>query len=236
MKLNQLAFAATLLIATSTAFAAPADTAVYVGAGIGQSRLHSNDVDSFATSSDLKDRAGKVFVGKQLNRNFGVEASYFDLGDFSASAPGLKGNASARGLGLDLVTTLPLTERFAVLGRVGVTRQRLEGDINGFGGRVNKTNPKAGIGFQYKLTENLAARGEFETYRTNADIGGYKARSHVNVVGASLAYNFGRPAVKTVAYVAPAPAPVYVAPTPAPVAEVPAPTPAPTVVTKKVRQ
>lgn len=235
----KLALIVATLFASSTAFAG--DT--YVGAGIGQSRLHSNDVDAYApvlgATTDLKDRAGKVLIGKELNRNFALEASYFDLGDFSASHPAL-GSASvgARGVGLDLVTTLPLTQRFAVLGRVGVTRQRLEGEVNGFRDHDNKTNPKAGIGFQYKLTENLAARGEFETYRTNVTVDGYKARSHVNVVGAGLVYKFGRPAPTAVVYTPAAPAPVYAAPAPAPVAATPAPAPveAPVVTKQKIRE
>lgn len=236
MKLK-LAFIAATLLASQAAFAG--DT--YVGVGVGQSRLHA-DTGAFNKSTDLKDTAGKVFVGKELNRNFALEGSYFDLGDFSGKDRfGNRGEVGARGLGLDLVTTLPLTERFAVLGRVGVTRTRIDGAINGHGDHKNVTEPKAGIGLQYKLSDRLAVRGEYEAYRTNTSYAGFKEKSHVGVVGASLVYKFGaKPAyVAPVVYTAPAPvaAPV-VQPAPAPVVEAPAPAPAPApaVTKKKIRQ
>jgi len=239
MKLNKIALVAAVLFASQSAFA----TDVYVGAGVGQSRLYSGDVDNLSrypgVSIDKKDTAGKVFVGAQFNRNFGLEASYFDLGDFTASAGGHEvASVGAKGVGLDLVGTLPLTERFSVLGRLGLTNTRINGEAYGYSDHVNVTRPKAGVGLQYKLTDNLAVRGDYEYYRTNASYNGYSERSHVNVASANLIYTFGR---------APQPAYVsktsttttYTAPAPAPVVEAPAPTPAPeapVVTKKKVRE
>ena len=243
MKLKQLALVAALF-AAQTAFAAD----VYLGAGLGQSRA-TIDNQGIPASTDYKDRGGKVLAGVQLNRYFGVEASYFDLGDFRATSPvySLSRDTSVKGGALDLVGTLPVTERFGILGRVGAARTR----VNEFGsatvgnvsysdsGKNTSTNLKAGLGLQYKFTEALAGRVEYERYRMK-DV--FDNRGHVNLVSAGLVYNFGAKP-KTVAYVAPAPAPVA-APTPAPVyvapavVETPAPTPTPevTTVTKKVRE
>ncbi|WP_407307892.1 outer membrane beta-barrel protein [Acinetobacter sp.] len=231
MKLSKIALVAAVLFTSQAAFAG--DT--YVGASVGQSRLHG--VPDYGVSIDDKDLAGKIFVGKQLNRNFGIEASYFDLGDFEASNGAAHGSIGGRGLGLDLVGTVPLTQRLDVLGRVGVTRTRIEQESNFFGsGHRNVTEPKAGLGLQYKLSEKLAVRGEYEYHRTNfSDV-----RSHVNVASVGLVYKFGAPAktsyvsqTTSATYVAPAPAPapvVEAAPAPAPVAE------APVVTKKKVRE
>lgn len=239
-----------LAILAATLFAAQAATAgdVYVGAGIGQSRLHSSDLNRIGDATapygidiDKKDRAGKVLIGKELNGNFALEASYFDLGDFDASYAGQKfASVGARGVGLDLVGTLPVSERFALLGRVGVTRTRIDGELFGDRDHKNTTQPKVGLGLQYKLTNNLALRGEYEAYRTNVTYDGFKAKSHVGVIGATLVYKFGgKPAapayVAPVSYAAPAP-------TPAPVVEQPAAQPQPAVeapvvtTTKKVRE
>lgn len=233
-----------LALIAATLFAAQAAMAgdIYVGAGVGQSRLHA-DFDGL--NVDNKDTAGKLLIGNQFNKNFGVEASYFDLGDFTASTKAGRKYASvgARGLGLDLVATLPVTERFAVLGRLGVTRTRVDGELFNDRAHKNVTEPKAGLGLQYKLTPNLALRGEYEVYRSNVKAFNTEAKSHVNMASASLVYTFGAkpvaaPIVKTT-YVAPAPVaveptPVYT-PAPAPVAE-PVVEQAPVVTTKKVRE
>ena len=217
----------------ATLFAAQAAVAgdVYVGAGVGQARAHLNTPG--ATHIDNKDRAGKIFVGTQLNRNFGLEASYADLGDFTANSRYLSRDTDIRAGALDLVTTLPLTERFSVISRLGVARTAVREDFGRRDAKNTSNNLHAGIGAQYKLSEKVALRGEFESYRVKDT---FEKRGHVNLASASLVYKFGRPAPTKVAYVAPAP--VYVAPAPAPVAA-PAPAPvveAPVVTKKKIRE
>ena len=95
-----LAFSAT---ASNVAFAADdfinpdwANSAVYVGASVGQSKSHQDDQGMARTltgsnalntfSNDQKDRGFKLFVGKQLNQYFAIEGGYFDLGKFDFTA------------------------------------------------------------------------------------------------------------------------------------------------------
>lgn len=260
MTLNKIALVAALF-ASQAAFAAEwPDNAAYVGIGAGQSKLKGDIADSLqevnrvpGASFDDKDTTGKVFVGKQFNKNFAVEASYAYLGKYSMHAEGLVPgygastagvNASGRSLGLDAVVTLPLTKKLDVLGRVGVARTRVDSDAHVSLGnryiatasdRAYSTDPKVGLGLQYKFTEKVALRGEFERTRLKFE----DSKNYVNSVSASLVYKFGRPAftkarvVETkTTYAAPAPvaaAPVVQAPAPAVVQE-------PTVVTKKVRE
>ncbi len=75
-------------------------------------------------TQDNRDAAYKLFGGYQLNRNLALEAGYFDLGNFgfvaNTSPPGtVSGRARLRGVNLDLVGTIPLTDRFAALARLG---------------------------------------------------------------------------------------------------------------------
>ena len=229
-----------------------ANRAWYAGATLGQGRaaideqrlvrsLTANGATLTSFSTDERDLGFKLFAGKQLNQYFALEAGYFDLGKygFAATTSGngnLRGDASFRGVNLDLVGQLPLNQRFSLLGRVGAQYTRTS---THFGGNVlaGVTNPnaseskagvKAGLGLEYKLSEALALRGEFERYRINDAVGN---RGDVDLVSLSLVYKMGRPAARP--YVAPEPA--AMAPSPVPVVqEAPAPVPAPQPVSEKV--
>jgi OOP family OmpA-OmpF porin len=220
-----------------------ANSAWYVGGSFGQSRaniddqrlirsLTANGASLNTFSKDERDRGFKLFVGKQLNQYFAVEAGYFDLGkfDFAATTSGngtLRGEAGFRGVNLDLVGQLPLTQRLSLLGRVG--GQYAKTNTHFSGNRLNavtdpnpserKLNAKVGLGLEYKLTEALALRGEVERYRMNDAVGN---RGDVDLASVSLVYKFGRPAAKamiiseTRPVVAPQEEPRVVAVTPAP--------------------
>ena len=223
-----------------------ANSAWYMGAGVGQSHAKVDEarlrrsltangasVNSFTT--DERDLGFKLFVGKQLNQYFAVEAGYFDLGkfDFAATTTGngaLRGETGLRGVNIDLVGQLPLTQRLSLLGRAGVQYARASTHFSG--NRLNAvTNPnpersgrrdaKLGLGLEYKLSEALALRGEIERYRVNDAVGN---RGDVDLASVSLVYKFGRPAAK--AYVAP-PAPVAVQEEPRVVPAAPAAEPTP---------
>jgi len=248
-----LAFSATL---SNSAFAAADDTfinpdwansAVYVGGSVGVARSRLNDQDlarglsgtNMSTfTSDSKDRGYKLFVGKQFNRYFAIEGGYFDLGKYSFSGVTtgnrvVQGETKFRGVNLDLVGQLPLTERFSVLGRIGGQYTRTGTDYNGAGIAVagnryssdSDFGPKAGVGLEYKFSEALAVRAEAERSRVKDGLG---QRGNVDLFSIGLVYKLGRPVAAP-----------YVAPTPvveaAPVAEVaPAPAPAPQPTSEKV--
>ncbi|MDQ1815876.1 OmpA family protein [Massilia sp. CCM 9210] len=231
-----------------------ANSAWYIGAGIGQSRanidnerltrsLTANGASLNSFKVDERDLAYKLFVGKQLNRYFAVEAGFFDLGKFgfdaSTSQNGrLVGEAGFRGVNMDLVAQLPMSDRFSVLGRIGMNYAKASTHFSG--NRLfavtnphpseRKLNAKAGLGLEFKFSEALALRGEVERYRVNDAVGN---RGDVDMASLSLVYKLGRPAASRPAPVEPmpAPAPVTVAPAPAPAAPAPA---APVAVSEKV--
>ena len=226
-----------------------ASSAWYIGAGVGQSRanideprlrasLAANGETVTGFSKDQRDTGYKLFVGRQLNQYVAVEAGYFDLGkfDFQSTTSGngvLNGQAGFRGVNLDLLGQLPLSQRLSLLGRVGMhyTKTNTEFSGNRLLGSTNthaserKLNAKLGLGLEYKFSEALALRGEVERYRLNDAVGN---RGDADLYSVSLVYKLGRPASATPAYqpapeVAPVvamPAPVVVAaPAPAPVSE-----------------
>ena len=223
-----------------------ANSAWYIGAGVGQSRatideprlrasLAANGETVTGFSKDQRDTGYKLFVGRQLNQYFDVEAGYFDLGkfDFKSTTSGngvLNGQAGFRGVNLDLLGQLPLSQRLSLLGRVGMhyTKTNTEFSGNRLLGSTNthaserKLNAKLGLGLEYKFSEALALRGEVERYRLNDAVGN---RGDADLYSVSLVYKLGRPASATPAYQpAPEVAPVVAMPAPVVVAA-PAPTP-----------
>ncbi len=240
-----------VLAAIASSYAAADDTGWYGGANIGQSRATIDDAritsgllgSGFSTTSiadDKRDTGYKIFGGYQFNRNFAVEGGYFDLGRFGFAATTvpagtLFGNIKLRGLNLDLVGTVPITEKFSAFGRVGVDYAQARDNFSGNGTvsvlnsnpSKRDTNLKFGLGLQYAFTPTLDMRLEAERYRINDAVGN---KGDIDLVSLGLVYRFGEkppaPAPR-----APEPEPVAAAPAPAPAIVTPPPPPAPTKVT-----
>ena len=232
----------------------------YGGVSVGQSKTQTDAVGLTSgllpgvgvlnSTTDEKDTSYKLFGGYQFNRNIALEGGYFDLGknSFNANtvpAGTLAGESRVHGLNLDLVGTLPFTERFSALARVGVQRAWTKSTASGTGvgalaapnSKHNDSGMKVGFGLQYEMSPAVWIRGEVERYRIKNAVG---QRNNVDVATLSLVFPFGRAPAQRVAaaptYVAPAPvyvapAPVYVTPAPQVVIVTPPPAPAPVVVT-----
>ena len=152
---------------------------LYAGVNVGQSRAKIDDAritsnllgGGFATPSivnDDTDTGYKLFGGYKFNRNFAVEGGYFDLGRFGFTATTvpagtLNGSIKLRGVNLDAVGILPITEKFSAFGRVGVNYAEARDSFSGTGA-VTVTNPnpskrdtnvKFGAGLQYDFTQSL---------------------------------------------------------------------------------
>jgi len=223
------------------------DSGWYVGGNIGQSRAKIDDAritsqllvaptTTVSIIDDNRDTGYKLFGGYRYNKNFAVEGGYFELGQFGFTAtttlpPGtLTGNIKLKGLNLDAVGTLPLTEKFSAFGRLGLNYAQARDSFTGIGVTVNNPNPskndtnyKFGAGLQYDFTPSLGMRIEAERYRINDAVGN---RGDVDMYSLGLIYRFGvekpAPAPKAVEpepVAAPAPKPVE----PEPVAVAPKP-------------
>ena len=205
------------------------------GATIDDARITSGLAAGGLTTNSISDRdrdnGYKVFGGYQINRNFAVEGGYFDLGKFgytanTTPAGTLSGDMRVKGLNLDLVGSLPFSERFSAFGKVGLNYAHTKDNFSSTGAVVvTNANPSAsglnykfGVGLQYALSEAWSLRGELERYRVKDGIGN---RGHIDMASIGLVYRFGgkvQTPVTQAAYVpvAQAAAPVAVAPAPAP--------------------
>ena len=252
-RLGLIAFAVSATVSSSWVIAQDETTGPYIGANAGRTRANFNN-DSIANTlagqgfrinSSTADNSGpgyKLFGGYQLNRNFAIEGGYFDLGRFKYAGTTIpantySGETRVRGLNLDLVGILPLSDRFSVFGRAGAAYAQNRANFISPGAAPsnpsrNGTDLKLGLGMQYAITEALSLRAELERYRINDPV---RNRGYIDMASVGLVYRFGGKVQTPVAqtYVPPVtprspdPAPVYVAPPPPPPPVVVAPAPAP---------
>lgn len=239
---------ALLFLAAPSVYAQPSidNKGIYMGIGAGESKSKFNHdvavqnalgagVVADPLALDERGNAYKLYLGFPMTPNWAVEAGYFNLGRFgfdtsTTPAGTLNGSAKVQGLNLDLVGTMPITDRWSLLGRIGAAYAETKGSISGTGaGEIgasssNKrdTHYKFGFGTQYAFTPALTVRLEGERYQVN-DLVAQKA--FVDLISVGLVYRYGAPAADPqpmrAAYVPPAP--VY---RPEPVMQ-PAPAPAP---------
>ncbi len=222
-----------VLAAITSPIAMAQDAGWYIGANAGQSRAKIDDAritsgllaGGFTTTSianDERDTGYKLFTGYQFNKYFALEGGYFDLGKFGFTANtnpagSLRGEIKLRGLNLDLVGTLPLTDNLSAFGRVGAAYAEAKDTFRGSGlvivrnpnPSTKQTNVKYGGGLQYAFNDAWSMRLEAERYRVNDAVGN---KGDVDLYSAGLVYRFGGAKPAPVAYVARTPEPVAVAP------------------------
>ena len=243
--LRLVALAVFSTVTAPAAIAQQSSSYYYLGGGIGQARAEINDeritrplfgtgLTATNINRDNHDTAYKLFGGYQFNKNFALEAGYFNLGKFGFSANTVplgtfNGQVKIQGFNLDLVGTLPVTERFSVFARAGAQAAKT-GDTYSGNRPISAFNPspskrevnyKAGVGLQYEVTPSFLVRAEAERYRISDTLG---KKGNADMVSLSLVFPFGR----SYAAAPRAPEPAYVPPAPAPMpAPAPAPAPAP---------
>jgi OOP family OmpA-OmpF porin len=233
------------MITTESNLEAWNNSAAYIGAAIGRSRVHIDDRAAArqvttptqtvnAWSSDEKDVGFKLFAGKHINRYLAVEGGYFDLGNFTyntrtVQGGTLNGDVRIRGINADLIGKLPVSQRFMLFARAGMAYVKADTDFSG--SRVNeaapaehnegKWKPHFGVGAEMSLSQKLSLRLEAERVRTRDFL---STNGKADLYSLALVYKLGNPAPAPVYVAPPAPAPVEAAPAPAPVEAAPVPT------------
>lgn len=172
---------AILGLTSALAFAGPAfaqEARFYVGGSFGQAEAEGicDDIGTLATgigtvsSCDEKDSAWKFFGGYQFNRNFALEASYFDYGSVSASGQtfgvpfSISGDATA--FGVAAVGILPLGNQFSLFGKLGLLSTEVDVAATGVGGAFaesdSETGLHMGVGVMFDIGRNFSIRAEWE--------------------------------------------------------------------------
>jgi OOP family OmpA-OmpF porin len=149
----------------------------YVGGSLGPTRYKGPDIGGLST--DRSSTGGKLYGGYEFTPNVAVEAGYADVGKAKSTAGDVKG----RGIFVDAVGKVPLTDSLSALGRVGAFngRARTSG-----GSSQSGTNLKYGLGLQFDLNKQAAIRGEWERYRFKA----FDTKADADMVSVGLNYKF----------------------------------------------
>jgi OmpA-OmpF porin, OOP family len=193
-------------------FAGADDSFWYMGGNVGQSRAKIDDaritsqllgtgLTTTSIANDDKHMAYKFFGGYQLNKNFALEASYFDLGQFGYTATTvpagtLNGNIKLKGVSMDVLGILPVSQQFSAFGRVGMNYAQAKDNFSNSGLVAVPANPnpgkntlnyKAGLGLQYDFTKAFGLRAEAERYRIDDAVGN---KGDINMFSLGLVYRF----------------------------------------------
>lgn len=197
----------------------------YVGAGLGedfasipQQTINAVNAAIFpnvpgATSSairtDERSTGAKLFVGYIFNRYFAVEGGYTPLGTSSVDISYYSGAAVLTPVGsfnmeyemsavyIDAVGSLPLNEKWSLIGRVGAAYGRTNVSVSGnpltlvlSSSEESKSSVRAkfGAGVDYNLNPAFTVRAEWEFYQLPDPLSSELV--DVNAATLSLLYRF----------------------------------------------
>ncbi len=136
-------------------------SSAYVGANIGQSKLHV-DCTGFTTCDD-KDTAFKLYAGYQFHPNVAAEFGYTDLGKAKLSVGAASTELAATAWELSALGMWPVMKELQIFGRLGVYHG--ETKFSGvLGGSKTNTGITFGFGGEYDFTRNIGARLEWQRF------------------------------------------------------------------------
>lgn len=163
--MKRVLFALSLACFAPPAFAAEAPW--YVAGALGVSDFGSCPGGA---ACDASDQAYKVYAGYRFSRWIAVEAGYSDLGKTTATAGDSVTETKPRGVTAHVVGLWPLSERFSLLGRLGV----IYGDSKVTGTAPTRNEKGAefagGAGIHFDLTRDIALRLEWERFRLRDEV------------------------------------------------------------------
>jgi OOP family OmpA-OmpF porin len=158
------AIAVFLILLAPTAYAQ--DNGPFIGASIGSAGL---DDDFDGLSIDESGTAFRIVAGWRFNEYFALEGGYHDFGDFEQAfvvdGEDLNVALSADGFTLGAVGSIPLSERFSLMGRAGMFFWDGNADIN----NVSQATPEDsnlffGAGLNFQLSQKVQLTGDWTRY------------------------------------------------------------------------
>lgn len=164
---KQIAVAAALVIASSSALAQQAATPqYYVGADVGSTKVEDSDRETGLGG----------FFGYKINQNFAVEAGYHRLAkadfayyDYEYDAD-ITSKATFDQIDLSVIGTLPLSNGFNLYGRLGYNRLEIKATATASANGVSASAKESehenkflyGVGLSYDFTPAVAGRIEVQ--------------------------------------------------------------------------
>ena len=164
--------------------------------GYAQNKITNNNYTMPPGSSEKTSDTGfKIYGGYQFSKNWAVEAEYVNFGQYKETEPAAHSIVKASGFGVSAVGTLPLSDQFALFGKLGVLAKSTDtNDYNATGNSVysqSKITAAAllGLGAEYRFTQNLALRAEYE-YAGKTSVGENGGKLNNSLLSVSARYSF----------------------------------------------
>jgi opacity protein-like surface antigen len=146
-------------------------TGLYAGGALGMSRYSLANPGVPVLKKDGTDLGMKFYGGWRFNENFGVEAGYARLGKFSERVRMNGSEVEQKGSGQVFYAAatgrIPLSDSFALNGRVGLAQGRV-GGTNVLSASANPIGRERGLmvgaGVEYGLSRNLAITADYDHF------------------------------------------------------------------------
>lgn len=165
MNAGQFVCATALALTTPfVSLAALADSGVYVGGGIGLSKLEDSTGNPNGVDFSEQDSAWKAFVGYNLDAipllKLAAEIGYRDLGQPNGSFNGIPVEYRAKGLDYGVLGGVGIGP-VDLMARIGGMQYDLEKNVGGIHSDFDGTAPVYGIGAWFTLF-GVGVRAEYE--------------------------------------------------------------------------
>jgi OmpA-OmpF porin, OOP family len=180
-----LLLASALLLANAAQAQSTFPKGWYGGVSVGQSQVNidSNvlpitNAGATSLSTNDTDTAYKIFGGYRFLRNLAVEAGYMDFGKFSATRTenffggnSVRADIKSSGFFGEVVGILPTSDRFDLFAKLGFIATSTKTNVSSTGFIIltgptsaskSEVNLLAGIGAEYRFTNQLGLRVEYE--------------------------------------------------------------------------
>ncbi len=122
--------------------------------------------DTNWVTEDKNDISKKVYIGKDLNKQFGIEAFWTDLGSAGMkSNSGRTGEINYKGYGANMIyNSAYKVGSFRPFAKLGVAKLKTTDKNQVTSKQLNKTSVVAGVGLEYEISNNLNIRAEYNHY------------------------------------------------------------------------
>lgn len=125
----------------------------------------------------------RILGGYQFNRYFAVEAGFHNLGVSRDDDPAAPRSARATAAEFVGILSIPVGRDFAVYGKAGAYRGKLNGSVTGVTFKESNTDVTYGLGLQWNYFEPVSLRAELQRYPR---MGGRTAGPETNIYVWSL--------------------------------------------------
>ncbi|MFM2055711.1 MAG: hypothetical protein RLY71_96 [Pseudomonadota bacterium] len=181
--MKKIAIAAAAIVLSVSAHAEPY---AVVSGGI----AHASDDCAGISSCDLNSFGFKLLGGYKINKDFGIEAGYYNLGKESAADAGISVSIKTGGVGVGAAIFTDLAPQLQAFGRLGLALLKTKVDASAGLGSASDSETNvglvAGLGVGYKVMPNMSVD-------LGIDFGKHKysgGSSNVTVFGLGLTTSF----------------------------------------------